>query len=186
MDESKKEKRKLTQERVKELFDYNPETGEITWKVSTNPRAPVGGIAGYIAGRGYRIIGVDNQRYSAHRLIWLWMENHFPEYEIDHISGVRDDNRWCNLRHVTASCNRFNRERTRCIGGEVIGVRGRNNRFESYITVSEKTTYLGLFSTLVEAVCHRYAAEQCLEIDNMISERGSSAYQYLKQQGIIK
>lgn len=101
----------LTQERVRELLNYNQETGLVTWNISINGRAPVGSVAGYVNGRGYRIITIDNHMYPAHRLIWMWMEGYFPESEIDHISGVRDDNRWCNLRHVSTSCNRVNRER---------------------------------------------------------------------------
>ncbi len=91
----KKERIRLTQERLKEVLSYNPETGIFT----RNPGIRGGEKVGTNS-HGYVSIMVDGYLYQAHRLAWLYMEGYMPEQEIDHISRKRDDNRWCNLRVV--------------------------------------------------------------------------------------
>jgi len=83
---------------------YNPETGEMRWRV-TRPRAKAGAPLGWRSPKGYVIVGVDNRLYKAHRLAWLYVYGKWPEDQIDHINGVKDDNRIANLRDV---CNRVN------------------------------------------------------------------------------
>lgn len=92
----------LTQSRLKELLDYDPETGVFRWKVARGGRAnKVGAVAGATSGGGYRQICIDYTYHKSHRLAFLWMTGAWPEHEVDHINGVRDDNRWVNLRHAT-------------------------------------------------------------------------------------
>ena len=50
---------------------------------------------------GYVVIRVDGESLYSHRLIWLYMTGAWPLKEIDHINGIRDDNRWVNLREAT-------------------------------------------------------------------------------------
>lgn len=98
----------LTQKRLKELLQYDELLGVFTWRVSKK-RIQAGKRAGGIRKKdGYRQFQVDGVKYLVHRLAWLYMEGYFPEHEIDHINRVRDDNRWCNLRHVTKLCNMQN------------------------------------------------------------------------------
>jgi hypothetical protein len=94
----------LTQARLKELLDYNPDTGIFTRKVS-RPGFRVGDVAGSLTERGYIKIGIDGKNYSAHRLAWLYVHGKSPDNCIDHINGVRDDNRISNLRDVTSQEN---------------------------------------------------------------------------------
>jgi HNH endonuclease len=54
--------------------------------------------ARYINSDGYRVIEIDETEYFAHDLAWLWMTGEFPKGQIEHINGIKDDNRWCNLR----------------------------------------------------------------------------------------
>jgi hypothetical protein len=96
-----------TQARVKELFNYDQETGLFTWRVSRSNRASVGAIAGYKCDRGYIWIGVDRVVYLAHRLAWLWMEGEMP-VEIDHEDTIKSNNRWDNLRKATRGQNNVN------------------------------------------------------------------------------
>jgi hypothetical protein len=63
----------ITAERLREVLDYNPETGALVRPVSTNNRWRVGETAGYVHHSGYVYIRVDGRDYPAHRLAWLWM-----------------------------------------------------------------------------------------------------------------
>jgi hypothetical protein len=68
----------LTAERLREVLDYNPETGVFTWKVRTSIRVVAGKVAGSVGKRGYLIIGVGGRNYYAHRLAWLHMTGEWP------------------------------------------------------------------------------------------------------------
>ena len=100
----------LTQEQLRELVTYHPESGLFTWKTSLRSDL-VGKLAGSRNTKGYIHIYVLGQRYKAHRLAFLYMTGQWPEDEVDHINRVRDDNRWINLResdHLSNSRNRTN------------------------------------------------------------------------------
>ncbi|QJA17793.1 hypothetical protein vBSenI1_32 [Salmonella phage vB_Sen_I1] len=97
----------ITQERLKELFDYSPETGEFTRKVSRgNQKA--GSIAGSLRKDDYICIWVDGKPYYAHQLAFLYMEGYLPE-EIDHINRIRSDNRWVNIKDSSHQENSRNK-----------------------------------------------------------------------------
>lgn len=98
----------LTQERLKEFLEYNPETGIFRWIKKTNGRGVLGGEAG-TDHSGYRMIGVSGQRYLAHRLAWLYIYGEMPGGEVDHINHDRSDNRIKNLRAVSHKINSRNR-----------------------------------------------------------------------------
>lgn len=93
---------------LKEILNYNPETGIFTWK-SRRPRIRVGQIAGSKNNERYVNIKIDGILYKAHRLAWLYMTGEWPKDQIDHINGIRDDNRFCNLREVTNASNQWNK-----------------------------------------------------------------------------
>ena len=96
-------KSELTQERLKELLSYDPETGVFRWRI---PRqgTQVGAIAGHL-GRVYWRFMIEYRIYNAHRLAWLYAHGRWPAAEIDHINGVPSDNRLCNLREATREEN---------------------------------------------------------------------------------
>lgn len=98
----------LTAERARELFDYDPDTGDLTWKVSLNPRAPAGWIVNTKHGDGYYSVRVDRKTYLAHRVAWLIVYGEWPDKLIDHVNGDRRDNRLSNLRKATYSENGWN------------------------------------------------------------------------------
>lgn len=98
----------LTQERLKELVHYNPETGVFTCLKKNNFRN-VGDTVGTLNGSGYLIYGIESKHYYLHRLAWLYMEGKYPEC-IDHKNCNRADNRWCNLREVSQKENCYNRK----------------------------------------------------------------------------
>jgi hypothetical protein len=97
----------MTQELLKELFEYR-EDGNFYWKVKKTIKTTIGKIAGTNHSKGYRTIRIDKKSYLQHRLIWLFHNGFFPQYEIDHINCIRNDNRIENLREATHKENRAN------------------------------------------------------------------------------
>jgi hypothetical protein len=97
-----------TQERLKELLSYDPETGVFTRLVGrSGPNARAGDVAGCNNGQGYVRIYVDGKPYKAHRLAWFYTHGVWPS-EMDHKNGNRSDNRIANLREVTRAENKAN------------------------------------------------------------------------------
>ena len=99
---------KLTKEYLSDILSYDPESGLFRWKVRVG-HCSIGSLAGAYNSYGYRLISLNRKRYFAHRLAWLLIHGYMPdEFDIDHINGVRDDNRICNLRLATRSQNNMN------------------------------------------------------------------------------
>jgi len=101
----------LDAERVRQVFHYDPETGLFTrigpsiWKTGAVEPTPVGRKPSHY---GYVSLTMDGQIYPAHRLAFVYMTGRQPIDQIDHRNGIRHDNRWCNLREVTAKQNSEN------------------------------------------------------------------------------
>src|ERR1035437_5724966 len=102
----------LTQEKLKELLHYDPETGLFTWKNTRHNAVKIGAIAGYWRKDGYVGIYVLGHHYLAHRIAWLYMTCEWPEFEIDHENRKYSDNRWKNLREATHLQNMHNVSRS--------------------------------------------------------------------------
>src|SRR5690349_15052213 len=104
-----KGKASLTQQYLKEILHYDPETGVFIWYTSRG-HCKAGNVAGSL-NLGYILIGICNFKYQAHRLAWLYMTGEWPTFEIDHKNGVSSDNRWENLREATRIINGQNRRK---------------------------------------------------------------------------
>lgn len=103
--------RKLpTQNRIKELLDYNQETGHFTC-IKDIGRRKAGQRIGAINGNGYVQILLDGHIYKAHRLAFVYMTGQDPKDQIDHKNGCRSDNSWSNLRECTGLENRQNQQK---------------------------------------------------------------------------
>ncbi len=98
----------LSIQRLKELFHYDAETGIFT-RLKTAGGMVTGSIAGSLNPMGYLRVSIDHERYLCHRLAWLYSYGSWPEHEIDHINGIRTDNRLCNLRDVPHCINQLNK-----------------------------------------------------------------------------
>ena len=99
----------ITQIDLMQLLLYESENGVFTWKVNRGGKAKAGNLAGSPDGDGYIKIMVKGKFSLAHRLAWLYVYGKFPINCIDHINGVRNDNRILNLREATLSENQQNR-----------------------------------------------------------------------------
>lgn len=86
-------------EELREIFNYNPETGEL-FRKRPDHGVRLGRPCGSVYSNGYRMVSVNKVDISAHRLIWAWYYGEWPTEYLDHINGNRDDNRIENLRQV--------------------------------------------------------------------------------------
>lgn len=101
----------LSFEDVNELLSYNPDTGELTWKVDRGGKAKAGTIAGSIdVTTGYITLMVKGTKQQSHRIAWLLQTGEWPKCLLDHVNGVRTDNRLINLREATHSQNSQNKK----------------------------------------------------------------------------
>ena len=149
----------LTQQRLKEVLNYDAESGVFTWAVG-RPKAAKGSIAGGFTDRGYLAIGVDGTRYRAHRLAWLYVHGVYPN-QIDHENHVRHDNRIINLRETDSHGNSRNQSKpVHNISGVVgVSLSNRIGRDETRWEVRICGKFLGYFENFFEAVCKRKSAE---------------------------
>jgi len=154
----------LTQQRLQELFIYDPESGIFTRRIATgrHGRYRAGVKPGTRERRGYIIIGVDSQRHMAHRLAWLYVYGEFPQTDIDHINNIKGDNRISNLRLVTRRQNMQNvlAHKHNTSGFKGVSWHKHSNRWRAYIFADYKQIYLGLFETKEAAAAARLAAEK--------------------------
>lgn len=115
----------LTQEYLKSILEYNLETGKFIWLVKTSNRVKIGMYAGTLRNNGYLKININGQLYYAHRLAWLYMTGKWPENHIDHKDGIKDNNKWENLREATYSQNNKNRAAYGKVDKNIYPYRGR-------------------------------------------------------------
>jgi len=154
----------VTQQILKAMLEYSPATGKFIW-ISKHPaarRIALGDEAGRVIQKGYIQIGIGGKYYLAHRLAFLYVNGVFPTDLVDHINGNPRDNRWTNLRIVTAAQNSQNAARSRKNSSGVTGVSWNIgvNKWVATIYANGKHTHLGCFDDLAEAAQVRKAAEQ--------------------------
>jgi hypothetical protein len=144
----------LTQARLHEVLAYSPKTGHFTWRVTRGWKAPAGTRAGTPHARGYIALMVDQKLYLAHRLAWLYVYGVWPVHTIDHINGVRNNNRISNLRDVTIQSNLHNQStpyKSNKSGLRGVSFEARSNKWYARIRVNTKSVMLGYFLTAQEA-----------------------------------
>lgn len=141
-------KSELTQEQLKELLHYDPETGAFTWKVSRTGPKPKDGQAGNVHKiHGYRSITVLDVAYKAHKLAWFYMTGEWPTGILDHKNANRADNRWCNLREATHAQNMWNRGKLSTNKSGLKGVcwHKREQKWRAQSNLNGKKVYIGSF-----------------------------------------
>jgi len=141
----------LTQNELKSLLHYDPESGDLTWLKNNHNQRKAGEIAGWICSEGYRCIQIQHKAYKAHRLIYLYMMGHFPKEIMDHRNGNRADNHWSNLRSCSRDENAQNRKKQINKSG-FTGVTW-NKKLKKYaaaIRINTKLIHLGYFEDPAE------------------------------------
>lgn len=151
----------LTHERLVEALSYDPESGLFTWRVRTSIRVKAGARAGTERKDGYSHLGLDGKRYMLHRLAYFYQHREWPTGDVDHINGIKSDNRACNLRAATRSENMQNRCEANANNAStgVLGVYKVGDRFRAKIEIDRKSRSLGYFSTITAAACAYAAAK---------------------------
>lgn len=132
-------------------LDYESSTGNFIWKSDSRNNPRKGKVAGYKKD-GYVVIETNRKAIRAHRLAWYLEYGEVPD-EIDHINGIKSDNRISNLRKSNRNQNCYNRKARSDSGTGVKGVHfsKANGKFKADATVNKKRFHLGYFLTMEEA-----------------------------------
>lgn len=144
---------------------YDPTTGIFKWLTPPRKarRVKPGDLAGTVNRYGYVVITVGGVKHRAHRLAWLFVTGSWPTEQIDHINGVRADNRFVNLRDVGHEINVHNRRRAnRNSNTGVLGVTPYKGKFAANIYVAGRHKRLGRFATVDAAYAAYRTAKAAL------------------------
>ena len=136
-------------------ISYDPETGAFSRKNGKKfgSRMP----------RGYLVGKIRGKTYYLHRLAWLYVYGRWPQNEIDHINGIKDDNRICNLREASRSQNLVNKGPQRNNKNGLKGVHWnvRQRKWKVSLSFNKRRINLGSFKNLEDAVeAYKIAAVQ--------------------------
>ena len=126
---------------LKEMFDY--QDGQLIVKTNNKSRKS-GDVVGSLNSNGYLVASVKSKIYRIHRLIFMWHHGFMPD-QIDHINGVRSDNRIENLRQATASQNNQNRKTTSSSGIKGVHWHKQSRKWVASICINRKSVHLGSF-----------------------------------------
>jgi len=149
----------ITQKYLKSILNYNEKTGDFIWvNTHKNTSFMLNKIAGNLDSHNYIIIRINKKAYKAHRLAWLYVYGEWPKNYIDHINGIRNDNRIENLQDVTKRKNQQNQKLHR--QGNLVGAsyHKASNKWQARILINGIRIYLGLYNTELEAH-NRYLLE---------------------------
>jgi hypothetical protein len=163
----------ITASRLRELLSNDAETGKFLW-LESRGTARSGNVAGSPNGSGYIHIRVAGRTYKAHRLAYLYAYGRWPDAEIDHINGVRDDNRLANLREASHAENMQNIRRA-YTDNKSCGLLGaswhkRTGSWQAKISAAGKLRFLGHFDTADAAHAAYLKAKSELHPFNTISK----------------
>lgn len=153
----------LTQDKVKTLLEYDPDTGRFVW-LSDRPggRIKAGDVAGTTHYSGYRYVTVAGTTVTEHRLAWFYTYGRWPTGDLDHINRLRSDNRLCNLRETTRAENCQNQPIRKSNKSGVTGVYYHKVSFKwaATINIGKRQVHLGVYDAMEDAIKARRAAEK--------------------------
>lgn len=136
----------ITQGYLKEILDYNPDTGIFKWKIQVSNRVKIGSIAGSSAEYRTHHIKINSRHYENSKLAWLYVYGEFPKNLLNYIDGDKHNTSILNLREATKSDVQFYRKVRQ--SNNTTGYKGvtYNSRYKKYyasIRVKGKSIYLG-------------------------------------------
>jgi len=147
-------------EKIKKYLEWDVKDSCLRWKIDVSRRVKAGQVAGSRNWDGYLRVGLNKRVFQQHVVVWVLVHGHAPTSEIDHINGIKDDNRPENLRIVSHTENCQNRRlgvanKTGCLG--VLTPVGQTTKFQARILnpSSNRRTVIGSFKTFKGAVIAR-------------------------------
>lgn len=160
----------ITVEDARELWSYNPDTGELVWKVGRGSKVR----AGMVAGGACRSVTFNGRLMSNAIIAFGIYTGAWPEsgermiFMDKDIKNLKWDNLACDTRSKVAGSERMRSNNTS-------GVRGvywdkRSQKWRAEIFFKKKRLYLGLFDTIEKAAAARkvaakeYFGEFCNEV----------------------
>lgn len=125
--------------------------GRLIWRRSTGGYVKAGREIGSIFEDGYRRAKIRGKNYLVHRLVFAISNARWPIGDVDHVNGVKDDNRPENLREVTNRQNAQNRPSHR--NGRLAGVTfcKRTKRWMAQVRHDGRRVFLGRHNTEADA-----------------------------------
>lgn len=162
----------LARRYLRSVYSYDENSGVVAWKRRPvedfkterawkiwNARFP-GTVAGNLTEDGYIDLSIGESRMPAHRIIWLLVYGEMPD-QIDHINGIRSDNRLSNIRAVDNKTNLKNQSLRATNKSGVMGVVQRSyGSWRAEIGVDGKRINLGTFIDKQDAIAARLKAER--------------------------
>lgn len=141
------------------MVSYDRETATLSWKKSPNVNTPAGKICGNFDRHGYRVFSLDNCLMLGHRVVWMLHYGTTLNSDLDHINGIRSDNRIENLRLATPGQNAANRNlsRNNTSGSKGVTLHA-TGKWQAQLQHEGKNYYLGLHVTR-QAAADAYAAK---------------------------
>jgi hypothetical protein len=164
----------ITQKYLKECFSYDPSNGHLIWlhdRPSVHFKNDIsrkkwqgknaGKVAGCISSNGYVVITLSGKLLKAHRIAWFYTKGNWPDGQIDHINGIKTDNRICNLRSVNHIENARNQKISSKNTSGCSGVVWNKNKglWMAAIYDGSKRVHLGYFDDKKSAIQARKEAE---------------------------
>lgn len=158
----------LGAELIRAMFDYDPDDGALLWRFRpTYPRdwntKYAEKAAGNLDSSGYISIGINGKLWKAHRLAWVHYYGDPAPETVDHINGIRTDNRIANLQPVSSAQNAWKGVFKLPKSG-LRGAHASSSRYGkpwySEIRANGQRIYLGKFDTAEEASAAYFAAKK--------------------------
>jgi len=163
----------LTAADIIQLLAYQKETGQFRWlprdtapgkppsiAASWNKRYAGNVVFQKIDSHGYANICLHNKRYSSHRIAWAIVNGCWPDGALDHINGIKTDNRYANLRCVSHSENMRNMpiKSVNTSGATGVSIDKRTGKWRANIRANGQILHLGSFVRFEDALTARTLA----------------------------